>query len=335
MDITTLRKFLNADKPETPDLVRLLQLLLQGIAAHAIESDRTELKQFRLDISNISDSLTERSGLEQMHRAIEGAVHSLEEYNRRASRFEAVSKTELQTIVRMMTDTIAFLGASSETAVRRLQLLEKDIEETSAPEGMRRVRLQLADCLAAVRNESALMRDASQARIASLEAEVDRSRQTLRSAISDPPDPATGLPGRATAEQLIANKIVEGRDFAIALFVVDRIASINARFGRVIGDQILLSVAQYLGQELANSSSLLRWSGPAFVVILPIEFNFPVVEQFIKRLGSARFQKDIETDGGSVMLAITCSWVLQPVTPRDSVEMICRTLDGVVAARAG
>jgi GGDEF domain-containing protein len=334
MALTTLRKFLTADKPQPPDLLRFLQLLLEGIATHAVESDATDLKLFRIEMSNFSDTLKEPLTSDQMLMAIRGAIRSLEAYNGRAAKLETANRIELRSVLTMMTDTIAFLGASSKTDVERLQLIEKSIDKASAIDDIRSLRVQLAACLASVRNESVRVREAMQFQIDSLQAAVQRSRDNLKSAMAEPPDPATGLPGRASAEQSIANKIAEGRDFAIALFLVDRLVAINGRYGRPIGDQILLTVAQHLGQEHAQSSSLFRWSGPAFIQVFPIDANVSSVERLVKKLGSVRLQKDIDTGGGSVMLAITCSWILEIVTPLDSVEMFCRKLDDFVAARS-
>jgi len=335
MDLTSIRKFLNPAKPQPADFIRFLKLLLQGIATHAVESEPGEVGRFRLDISNISNALTETLGSDEMHLIVEGSVDLLKEYNRRAGKLEVANKGELRAILTIMTDTLAFLIASNKTEVESLQSIEKSIEKASATDDIRRLRVELTNCLTSVRKESVRLREISQAQIKSLQAGVRLTVDNLNEAPSQPTDPATGLQGRATAEQWIAKKIAEGRDFTIALFVVDRLASINGRFGRVVGDQILLSVAQYLGQEPPNESSLLRWSGPAFILVSPIGPNFSMVERFVKKLGSMRLQKDIETEDGSVMLSITCSWTLETVTPEDSAELICRKLDGFVAARSG
>jgi GGDEF domain-containing protein len=336
MDLTSIRKFLNPAKPKPADFIRFLKLLLQGIATHAVESDPGELRRFRLDISNISNRLTETLGSDEMDHVVEGSVDLLKEYNRRVGKLEVANKTELRAILAIMTDTMAFLIASSKIEVESLQSIEKSIEKASAIDDIRRLRVELTNCLSSVRNESVRLRELSQAQIKSLQTGVQLTVDSLNGAQSEPTDPATGLQGRATAEQWIINKIAEGRDFAIALFIIDRLGSINGRFGRAIGDQILLSVAQRLGQESPDESSLLRWSGPAFVLVSPIGPNFSVVERFVKKQGSMRIQKDIETEDGSVMLSITCSWTLEKVTtPTDSVELICRKLDSFVAARSG
>jgi len=140
MALTTLRKFLTVDKPQPPDLIRFLQILLQGIATYAVESDPIQLKLFRIEMSNISDSLTEPLGKDQMLAAIKGAIQSVENYNGRTAKLEMANKKELRTVLTMMTDTISFLGASSKTDVERLQMIEKSIDQASVlPSGVARI----------------------------------------------------------------------------------------------------------------------------------------------------------------------------------------------------
>src|ERR1035438_8742310 len=142
-------------------------------------------------------------------------------------------------------------------------------------------------------------------------------------------DPATGLQGRAAAEEMIAAKISEGKEFVVTLFQIDRLAHINGRFGRKTGDEILLEVAQYVGKEL-NTGSLFRWTGPALVAILEIQPSLNAVQRQLKRIASMRIEKSIETDGRSVLLPITCSFLQQEVSARGSVETVAHNMDKFV-----
>jgi len=148
-------------------------------------------------------------------------------------------------------------------------------------------------------------------------------------------DTMTGLPSRAAAEYSIASKIAEGKDFAVVLFIVDRLESINARFGRTIGDQILLSMAQHLAKQTSATSSLLRWSGPAFLQVLEIGSSFSAVERHAKKMAAIKMEKNIDTLGRSVILVVGCSFLLEKVTPQESAESVFRKLDAFLAARSG
>jgi diguanylate cyclase (GGDEF)-like protein len=233
----------------------------------------------------------------------------------------------------MMCDTISFLSSSSSSGIQTLQLIEKTLETGSTSVDIRSLRGQLADCFVIVRNDSIRVREDTQNQIDMLQSGVQSARDHLASEFST--DPMTGLPGRAAAEQSIANTIAEGLDFAVALFMVDRVESINARFGRTVGDQMIRTMAQRLAQSASQPNSLLRWSGPAFLQVLKVGPDFSAVEQQVKKMALTRVQMNIETDGGSQMLAISCSSLLEKVKKTESAESVFRRLDAFIATRLG
>jgi GGDEF domain-containing protein len=148
-------------------------------------------------------------------------------------------------------------------------------------------------------------------------------------------DPATGLQLRTDAEQLIASRIVEGKDALVALFLVDRLSSLNSRFGRKVGDEVLLMVAQHLGQQLPEKSPPFRWSGPAFLAVLGLSGGSQSTERLVRQIAAARLEKNTEALGRSVLLPVSCSVVVLKIGAGDSAEIVFHTLDKHVASHSG
>jgi GGDEF domain-containing protein len=147
-------------------------------------------------------------------------------------------------------------------------------------------------------------------------------------------DGETGLPGRLLFERLVADSIVEGRKFITALFVVERLPLINKRFGRAAGDRVLLHVAQYLGQELPDSNSLSRWSGPAFSAIINCD-NSDKMESQIRAISNKPLSANIDVGNRSVMLTISCACMMEQVNADASPESLFTKMDNFVTARTG
>ena len=147
-----------------------------------------------------------------------------------------------------------------------------------------------------------------------------------------PEDPATGLPGRSAVEEFAARNISLGREFVVAVFVVDRLRHINGRFGSDTGDEVLLNMAQHLGERL-ESGTLFRWSGSAFAVVLDSAQPFSTIEQQMKNLASLRLEKTVEKEGRVVIVAVTCSVMVQKVSEGDSRNAVFETLDDFVSTR--
>lgn len=82
-------------------------------------------------------------------------------------------------------------------------------------------------------------------------------------------DALTGLHSRPafldTSEKVLSGE----NNSVIALIDIDHFQSINDRFGRAAGDALLRAVGHRLERGIRRSDLAARWSGEAFVVLLP------------------------------------------------------------------
>ena len=323
----------NDRKQEGP--IRYLKPVLLGISQHAVESDPEELAQFRKTVDEIAGSLSATSTPEDILIKIGIVVQAMEEYNRRANHSSTAYRKELRAILSLLTETIISLSQSSKTGVEQLQAIEKALEGAVDVSDARLLRNKLIGTLTLIRNESARVRLESQSLIKSLKAAVMRaSIQTLPSVAALPPDLATGLAGGYAARRLIEQALAAGRAVSVAMFLVDQLPALNTRFGRAVGDETLLTISQYLSYEMAEFGALIRWNGPAFVLVVDdSQPNFERFERRVKELAGARFEREIKVEERSVKMNITFSWTVQSARPNEPVEEIARRLDEFVSTR--
>ncbi len=145
-------------------------------------------------------------------------------------------------------------------------------------------------------------------------------------------DAETGLRARFSFEKLVADSVAEGKNAVAALFVVERLPLINKRFGRVVGDRVLLYVAKYLTQELPDSNSLSRWSGPAFSAIINAD-NSDKMESQIRAISNKPLSANIDVGNRSVMLTISCACMMEQLSAEGSPEKVFDKMDEFVKAR--
>jgi GGDEF domain-containing protein len=315
------------------ELIAHLQILIRGIALHAIEGTPEDANMFKRRQAAIADSLKEDSSTDDVLVAVGKTLRGLEDYNDRAAVVFSAQLEELRGMLSTMTATVMFITSSSETSVKQLTAIESKLRSATTLEDTREVKAFMTECMALVRAESLRLQDESRIKIHALKTAVDRlSRRLKATATEDSVDPVTGLPGRFTAEEAVAAHISAGKETLAALFVVDRIAAINGRFGRQTGDDILLHLAPLLAQKLSGGA-LFRWTGPAFLAVFDPSVGLIQAEARARQAAALHVEKNVDDDSGTVLIAITVSSHIQRIAAHMIPEAVFKSLDAFMAAR--
>lgn len=123
---------------------------------------------------------------------------------------------------------------------------------------------------------------------------IERSQQAMF-------DQLTGLYNRhyfVEHFEMIKNKALRyDESFHFVLFDIDKLKSVNDRYGHSAGDQVLVSVAQSLNGETRKSDVIVRYGGDEFVGIFFGATNDGLIEKFnhiTARLASQSLGKHLE-----------------------------------------
>ncbi len=86
-------------------------------------------------------------------------------------------------------------------------------------------------------------------------------------------DSLTGLRNRREAEQALVAQLSTCQrldvPLGVCLFDLDHFKQINDVHGHLVGDRVLVRVAQHLSQSLRGSDALFRWGGEEFLLLVP------------------------------------------------------------------
>lgn len=161
----------------------------------------------------------------------------------------------------------------------------------------------------------------------------DRLRRQLETAAST--DYLTGLPNRrtlakegrssfSTAENL-------GAGFAVAVFDIDNFKVINDTYGHDVGDEVLVRVARYLQEQVAEGDMVVRTGGEEFAVLLNDHVAAPEAAEKMRR-AVAQACLDI----GNRRIAVTISAGVAIYRQGDEVfeDMLRRADHALYAAKA-
>ena len=311
---------------------RIISLLLQGIALHAVEGDQGDYERFRAELDKSQKNVSPEVPIAELMLIVGGVLHSMEEYNQRTSKFVRRQSTELQHMVSMLTQTVISIGSSSDRSVAKLQEIDKSIERVSQVEDIQILKLRLGECLEAVREEASRQKRDGASALHALKGELEHAQERMGSfTLRHELDACTALPMKADAQAAIEAAMSSAHPTYLLIAVCSRVQAINARFGYAVGDHVLAAFADHFRKGLSARDKLYRWHGPALVALLERSERIDRVRSEIRQFADTKLEKTIEVGRRTVLIPISASWSLLPVAA--PMEAFLRQIDAFSAAQ--
>jgi GGDEF domain-containing protein len=267
-----------AKPSEQVPLEDCLRILLRGIQNHPVVAEGADGQEFRAQLAALEDQLQGNASARQV---VDSAV-------------EVLSKYEAQT-----NEVIARQKSGLILAVERWNSVEEQIKAISSPEDLEAAKVRLLEQITSARTE-----------ILDVTSDPDSqpSGRAMEAAQTSPSvhvvDALTGWASRAYAEFELARALGQSDDCFLALFIVKRLALINAKFGYSRGDQVLLKVVVHLGQSLPGFDKLFRWSPCAFLAVAPPAISYKELRAKVQLVELTRLTPTLEWEGRSAMVPV-------------------------------
>jgi GGDEF domain-containing protein len=229
------------------------------------------------------------------------------------------------------------LCLASEHFTQRLSEIEDQIDEACNIDAVRVMRFRLTEYLQQLRDQTLRPRERMAEALAELREQleiVQGVKSSQKTSAAAAPDTLTGLQARGCAERALATALDAGLPAYAALFVVDRLHVINARYGYSTGDQILRVVCDHLASGVSPGDRLFRWTGPAFVALMERVESLAEIEQEINRIGSAPLKVTVQIGNGSVSLPIPTLSLLVPLSEVKTFPDLTRRMDAFIGEQA-
>jgi GGDEF domain-containing protein len=309
--VISLKKFL-ADNETEASLMRMVKLLLQGIVLHSLEGDPADYSRFRDNIAQVERRLDEEISTPELPVLAGSALKALDDYNRRTSACLRLRSVEFQTMVKMLTETVSAITAAGDTNVQQLLEIEKQVEAATEIEDVRQIKGRLSECLDGIRRETQRQRSETARNAEDLMRGLE-SAQAAQADSSTAPDPVTGLPPRALAEEAFAQACRDEAQAYVLAVVVDRIQILNKRFGYEVGDEIMRYFAGFLKGQLQPKDQLFRWTGPTLTGLVFRPNRLDRVRDEIGRIMELKYEHTVRTPSRTILLPISVRWALFPM----------------------
>ena len=337
MAMVSLKRYLTGERTEPGGLAetlrRFVESVLHGLELNAVEGDKSEYHVFRDQIHTLAARVEACTDSAETLILAGELNQCVETYHRSVNRFIHQQNHEYITIVSMLTDVVGELAGATKSSVARLHKIEYDLERATGSGDIRVAREQLSECLEGIRNERIGRLEDSSKLKRSLELAVEQSAARLRdpSAVADV-DSCTGLLMRRSAEAAVAGCIDSASHVYAVLFVLDRLRTINIRYGYAVGDQMLVRACSDLDRQLGTAAPRFRWGGPAILFLLDRPDPFSAVQSAMKRIVSRRMEETFKIDQRFISLTVTYSSAIVPLFQGVPAREIHSNLDQFSAA---
>jgi len=310
------------------ELIDCVNLLLKAMQKYVVVADTTDAKGFQAELAELEN----RFGPQGLRGQVNAAIKILEEYAERSNQAIGRQRSELMMVVSDLTRAMASLPEVHKS-FELLSALYAQIEAASTASDLDQIKAGMAAGMALAQTEALKQKQQISDVISGT---ISRMRASQGREASCPPsngearysaDPLTGLPGRSYAEAELAKVLMQFPTCQIAAFVVKRLQVINAKFGFRRGDEVLLSVVQYLAQALPDFNSLLRWTPCSFVTIAAPAMIYQEVRRKVQLIDLHRITVTLEWEGRSALVPINLTSQVLSLKEFTSPDQLFQKLD--------
>lgn len=304
--MVSIKQYLNRSEEEII-LRQVISLLIERIGSRAAMADRSDFDEFQTAIHRIGESVNQEDATPETLLMMAGsAVQAMGDHNQRVSRFIRRQGGEFHSIISMLTDTVVKMGGENTRFAQRFQEIGDGMERAGGMDDLHALKIDLRECLRTFR-ESTLQRQAEmEGAIQALQKEVECRREVADSVPEL--DPVTGLPKQQAAEAALFELSKAGKRIYAVIMVVNRLQSVNARFGNQVGDQVLRSFKQGIEKQLNQGDRLFRWSGPAILALLERPEPLDRMRALVRRMLDAPIEQEFDVGGRTVLIPISAAW---------------------------
>jgi GGDEF domain-containing protein len=321
--MTTLSPFLwsrggvddTAGEKQAEALNRIVSVLLQRIALHSFNFDPDQFSSFDRAIRGIPAEFEHAPDEASAVLAAGAAIRLLEEHSRAAERHDHAFRQELQSVVALLSGTLLEVTGVSPEMTERVKERVKEMERSIAPGGrtetIAAARISLASCLSEIRAEFL-------------------AAQEFRQSPSWPDpetDQITGLPNSTWGARAINSVWNRRHQYYVAVFALQRLETINLRFGFQAGDQMLLLMSQHFARQLTPGDRLFRWRGPCLAMLMQRAVPEAMVNAELNRIAGTRLETAITVRDREVIAPLSVSWSLFSLNTLGSAEDLIRGMN--------
>lgn len=301
-----IKRYLSRNGQETP-LTQVVTLLMEKLISGAVVADDEEFAAFRADIDRLQGMVRQDSAPEKIVFTAGSAALVMEAYNKGINETLRKERREFRNTVNLMSETVAGIAGENTRSMEKVREIRGLLEHSRAALDLDNVKTHLNECLRVFREETLRLREEAESEIIALRREIELGASRTAPELHEV-DPATNLSPKEACVLAMHASIPPGKRRYVVAMVVNRLQSVNVRFGYEVGNRVLRQFGEFIQQQIRPGDRLFRWRGPALVALLESSEPLDQIRTQIRRIMESRIEQTLDVEGRSVMIPVAAAW---------------------------
>lgn len=253
--------------------LRSISTMLDYLQAFALEIEEIQPERYKEDIQELGETFQSTERPKRLELAFEDKKPHIEAFIERQRNYLKDREQELRDIIDLLAKAMANLNIENREFYQRIHLQGDKFIDISGLDDIKKIKSALQNEVEQMREIVHLKQDQEKRQIHHLASQVDALQNELESAKAKAmTDGLTGIYNRQALDEYLAERVERSQagsgDFSVLMIDIDNFKQINDKYGHVIGDRVLVALAQKCRGLIRGDDFVARYGGEEFTVIL-------------------------------------------------------------------
>lgn len=286
-------------------LLRTVNVLLHLLQAFALDIKEIQADRFKEELKALNERLQSDEKPKRLEVHFENQKERMLAFIDRQRSYLEDREKELRDIIDLLTRAMANLNVENREFYERIYDQSDKLIALNDLDDIKKLKSALQAEVDQMRDLVHIKKDQEQRQIQLLAGQVQTLQKELNKAREKSmTDPLTGIYNRQALDDVLAERIMRSRivenDFCLLMIDVDDFKQINDQYGHIIGDRVLIAIAQKLRNAIRGEDLLARYGGEEFTIILEgaiLRHGLKKARQICHTIASVRYAtSETQTD---------------------------------------